>query len=352
MAPKKTSHDASAEQPAEQMLAPRHSSAEQPAEQMQHPRHSSAAQPADCMPQPSSPEQTALSGALPFPLEHSDVWPNILEWKLDEAGIRTEQEKYDLLAVATSGVEYHLFGGGDEGIPEPSAFPLMICSRATRHLCNATRSAAQPATSSAAVLHSLHPVLGRVIWENPELSSRLWDLMRLQDKACSRCTCRSDHQRITTHAFVEQLLKEALCQRRFLSEPFSVAVRPQTSDQCFARCKELSVALRQAQLARKVLRGEIPDGQEAFACTNADVKEMLNEWKNDWSGEHYNALAGLGPQRLHQCRRAAFNAYLFQETGGHKRLLFGFLHFDMIHFDLPSLPVLVQLLDDLPGTGQ
>ncbi len=112
MAPKKTSHDASAEQPAEQM---------------QHPRHSSAAQPADCMPQPSSPEQTALSGALPFPLEHSDVWPNILEWKLDEAGIRTEQEKYDLLAVATSGVEYHLFGGGYEGIPEPSAFPLMIC---------------------------------------------------------------------------------------------------------------------------------------------------------------------------------------------------------------------------------
>ena len=46
--------------------------------------------------------------------------------------------------------------------------------------------------------------------------------------------------------------------------------------------------------------------------------------------------------------KTAFNVYLFQETGGHKRLLFGFLHFDMIHFDLPSLPVLVQLLDDLP----
>ena len=80
---------------------------------------------------------------------------------------------------------------------------------------------------------------------------------------------------------------------------------------------------------------------------------MLNEWKNDWFNDvEFYGLAGLGRQRLHQRRRAAFNAYLFQETGGHKRLLLGFLHFDMIHFDLPSLPVLVQLLDDLPGTGQ
>ena len=196
------------------------------------------------------------------------------------------------------------------------------------------------------------PILGHVIWVMPELSSRLLDLMRLQDKALFRCTCRSDRQRITTHAFVEQVLKETLRQRRFLSEPRCLNHLVQTSDQCFARCKELSVAMRQAQLARKVLRGEIPDGQEALACTNADLKEMLNEWRNDWSGEHYNAPPGLDRQSLHRRRRSAFQAYLFRETGGHKRLLLGFLRFDMIHFDLPSLPVLVQLLADLFETSE
>ena len=235
--------------------------------------------------------------------------------------------------------------GGAAGSAEQPATLLAQVEQIGHYPAKASSSAAPPAPRSAAVLHSLHPVVAPMIWQSPELSNRLWDLMRLQDKACSRCTCRFDHQRITTHAFVEQVLKKTLRGRGFLSEPYSLAVRPHTSDQCFARCKELSIALRQAQLARKVRRGEIPDGQEAFTCTETDRMEMLNEWRNDWAAEHYNAPPGLERRILYQRQRSAFNAYIFQETGGHRRLLVGLLHFDLIHLDLPSLPVLVEFLD-------
>ena len=94
--------------------------------------------------------------------------------------------------------------GGAAGSAEQPATLLAQVEQIGHYPAEASSSAAPPAPRSAAVLHSLHPVLAPMIWQIPELSNRLWDLMRLQDKACSRCTCRFDHQRITTHAFVAQ----------------------------------------------------------------------------------------------------------------------------------------------------
>lgn len=65
-------------------------------------------------------------------LAYSEVWPNILESLLEHARVTTG-ERYDLVALDSSGLIYELFAGGDGEVPKVDAFPLTICTRAMCH---------------------------------------------------------------------------------------------------------------------------------------------------------------------------------------------------------------------------
>ena len=198
----------------------------------------------------------------------------------------------------------------------------------------ASGGASQPAGNRA---------LASKVW-NGALQHTLLKMIALEDKVQVRCTCRSEKTRNTDNVLLEQILRRVFARHTQTRRP----PRYMTADERYEQCLQVALPQRQAQLARKASRGEVAAGQLDVVLTDTDMREIWEQWREDYrtwmtsaAWHHYELIlhsaTGYDYRRRRHVLRTQFNTFISQRTGGDKVLLSLILRFDVRCATQPAL---------------